>query len=583
MNVILGITENYLQRGKLAPDIQDGFEKIFNAGGLLLSIINDILDLSKIEAGKLELIPAKYDMVSLINDVSHMNLLRFDHKPIEFKLRIAENIPLHVFGDALRIKQILNNLLTNAFKYTDSGEVVLAVSAENTARTDGDMVTLVYSVSDTGYGMTAEQIAKLFDEYAHVPGQEANRTSTGIGLGMAITHNLVDLMHGELFVDSTPGRGSTFTCRLPQKRIGSDMLGDELAENLQKFHFVTPAQAKKVRIVRDPMPYGKVLVVDDMASNIDVARLLLAPYGLQIDSAESGFEAIDIIKSGKVYDIVFMDHMMPKMDGVEAVRIIRESGYAHPILALTADAILGQAKMFLSKGFDDFISKPIDIRRLNALLNKFVRDRQPREVVEAARRQAKRMHEPVEVTTPQPGIAPTLAKTFRRDAARAIAVLEDLAAKAAETTYTDEDRRLYTVTVHGMKSALANVGEVELSSVAAKLEKAGRARDDAAASAQTPAFLNALREVVEKITLREDAGDGGMPGDERAYWREKLLAIKMACTAYDKKAAKDALGALAEKSWPPPAKDLLDTLAELLLHSKFKEIARIVDKETSTD
>ena len=375
MNVILGVTESYLEGKDLPDDIRDGYEKIYSAGDILLHIINDILDLSKIEAGKLEIALKKYDVMSLINDSAQMNVLKFQHKPIEFILQVDENIPLEMTGDELRIKQILNNLLSNAFKYTDSGEVALSFEIGNNVRNQNNEIMLIIKVSDTGQGMTAEQVSKLFDEYTRF-NLESNRTTEGTGLGMAITRNLIRLMNGWVSVESTPGKGSVFTVRLPQIKENSGVLGRKLADNLQNFIFSSAMHRKTKKIERELMPYGKVLVVDDMESNLDVAKLLLNPYQLHIDTAKSGFDAIDIIKGGKEYDVVFMDHMMPNIDGVETVRRLREFGYANTIIALTANAVLGQSEMFLENGFDGYISKPIDIRQLNDSLNKFIRDKQ---------------------------------------------------------------------------------------------------------------------------------------------------------------------------------------------------------------
>ena len=376
MNVILGITESYLEDKTLSHEMREGYEKIYNAGDLLLHIINDILDLSKIEVGKLELIPVKYEVMSMINDAAHLNTVRFQHKPIKFNLYVDENIPSELYGDELRIKQILNNLLNNAFKYTETGEVGLSFAVEDAeTHEQGKSVILVLRVSDTGQGMTQEQTKRLFSEYTRF-NLETNRNTEGTGLGMAITRNLVNLMNGEISVESEAGKGTVFTVRIPQRVNGSGVLGKKAAANLQNFVFKNAAQEKYGKIQREPMPYGKVLVVDDMESNLDVAKLLLKPYQLQIETVKSGFEAIDKIKSGKDYDIVFMDHMMPKMDGVETTKTIRDLGYGHPIIALTANAVLGQSEMFLANGFDGYISKPIDMRQLNDSLNKYIRDKE---------------------------------------------------------------------------------------------------------------------------------------------------------------------------------------------------------------
>ena len=427
MNAILGITEILQQQDDLPKETMEAVDAIYSSCDMLLGIINDILDLSKIEASKLELAPIRYDVASLINDTMHLNMMRFENKPIAFLLEVDESVPSALFGDELRIKQILNNLLSNAAKYTRSGEVVLSVTTERASSPAGTaqgavlgtaqgatqgaalgttqgvtqgatqgttqgatqgaarITTLILQVRDTGLGMTHEQVGKLFDRYSRF-NTEANRTTEGAGLGMGITRDLVELMSGKISVASRPGEGSVFTVRLPQGDVGAAILGRDVAENLRQYRKSSVPKSKKAQFAREPMPYGSVLVVDDLETNIYVARGLMKPYGLRVDSAMSGNEAIEKIKAGEVYDIVFMDHMMPNMDGMEATRLIREMGYGHPIVALTANAIAGQAELFLANGFDEFIAKPIDVRQLDFVLNKLVRDRKPPWVVAAARR-----------------------------------------------------------------------------------------------------------------------------------------------------------------------------------------------------
>jgi len=383
MNVILGIIEMQLEKEGLPPDTLDALDKVHNSGYLLLNIINDILDLSKIESGKMELAPVNYDVASLINDTVQLNLMRFDSKPIKFELDPNENTPSTLYGDDLRIKQILNNFISNAFKYTESGEVKLSVCAEGN---DADSpVTLVFRISDTGYGMTKEQMNKLFDDYSRF-NTIANREIEGTGLGMSIAKHLMDMMKGKIAVESELGKGTTFTLRIPQGYVNSNVFGTEVSNNLRQLNIVKKAKSKRMpQITREYMPYGKVLVVDDMEPNLYVASGLLAPYGLSMETASNGPEAIEKIKSGMSFDVIFMDHFMPEMDGIEAVRIIRDLGYTKPIIALTANALVGQAEFFMTHGFDGFIPKPIDTRMLNSTLNKFIRDRYPAETVEAAR------------------------------------------------------------------------------------------------------------------------------------------------------------------------------------------------------
>jgi len=382
MNAILGIIEIELEK-QLPPDTEEALDRVHNSGYMLLNIINDILDLSKIESGKMELVPVNYDVSSVINDTVQLNLMRFGGKPVKFSLKVDANIPSKLFGDDLRIKQVLNNLLSNSFKYTDSGEIEMSVSAEVSGA--DKPVILIFRLSDTGKGMTKDQVDNLFENYARFD-SEINRQIEGTGLGMPITKSFINMMKGEMVVESEPGKGSVFNLRIPQGYIDSNVLGREGADSLQKFDIEKKARQKRgSQIQREYMPYGKVLVVDDMEPNLYVAKGLLSPYGLSIDTASSGQKAIDMIKSGQKFDVIFMDHYMPEMDGMETTKIIRELGYKASIIALTANALVGQDQMYLANGFDGFMSKPIDTRQLNSTLNRFIRDKYPPETVEAAR------------------------------------------------------------------------------------------------------------------------------------------------------------------------------------------------------
>jgi HPt (histidine-containing phosphotransfer) domain-containing protein len=269
-----------------------------------------------------------------------------------------------------------------------------------------------------------------------------------------------------------------------------------------------------------------------------------------------------------------MDHMMPRMDGVEATGIIRDLGYKHPVIALTANALAGQAEMFLKNGFDGVISKPIDIRQLNASLNKLIRDRQSPEALESARRQAAGIKMAKTGDAPPPAADPELAAIFARDAEKA---LERLEAVHANAYRGPEDIRMFVINVHAMKSALGNIGETELSGAALKLEEAGRAEDIKVMTSKTPGFLEALREVMEKSRPKEDWGEGAgeETEDARAYLGGKLLAIQKACEVYDEINANAALAELGGKKWPRPARVLLDSIAEHLLHSDFEEAAKL--------
>jgi CheY-like chemotaxis protein len=301
---------------------------------------------------------------------------------------------------------------------------------------------------------------------------------------------------------------------------------------------------------------------------------------LKLDSAESGFAAIEKVKNGNVYDIIFMDYMMPKMDGVETTKILREMGYTNPIVALTANAVAGQAEIFLESGFDDFISKPIDIRYLNIVLNKLVRDKQPPEVVEAARKQTGPGYELIIGSAQQLSISSHIAGVFVRDAQKSLDALDMLIEKGAP--YSEEDIQTYTTHIHGMKGALANIGKTELSAIALKLERAGRDSDVKVITAETPAFLDALRVFINELEVLEKTADDDKADGDMSCLKEHLLAMKTACEEYDKNTANEVLKELRQTSWPQQIKELLTIISEQLLHSDFDNIVDDIEKYMNT-
>ena len=579
MNAILGIAEIQLRDETNNKDTLEAFNKIYESGNLLLNIINDILDFSKIESGKLEIIPVSYDIPNLINDTVQLHRLRYDSKPIDFSLHVDEDVPVNLFGDELRIKQVLNNILSNAFKYTDSGSIEFCVSAEQENSSSGENVILVFRVSDTGQGMNEDQLRRLFDEYSRF-NLDKNRTTVGTGLGMSITKRLVGLMNGTIDAKSVPDMGSVFTVRLPQKQTGADLCGKDISGKLQTFRY-QDAIVKKTRFSHEYMPYGRVLIVDDVDTNIYVTKGMLIPYGLNIETASSGFAAISKIKNGGDFDIIFMDHMMPKMDGIETVKILRNMGYKSAIIALTANAIVGRAEMFLKNGFDAFISKPIDSRELNHFLNDFILNKKPPEVIEEARREQREKKSINKELQEQEKISLNeMTELFIIDAQNAVNVLEDFFNKLNLTDLPD--LKLYITTVHGMKSALANIGNKELSDSALKLEQAGKERNHAVITEATPLFISALRSIIEKNKPRQNDDHG--PADaplitdaDRIYLREKLRIIQSASMTFDKNTAKNALNELKQKKWPPETRELLDEITMSILHSAYKKITALTE------
>ena len=463
MNAIIGISEIQLQNREIPLEAEDAFGKIYSAGNLLLRLINDLLDMSKIEVGKMELFVEKYAVESIVSDSILINMTNIESKQIELVVDVSEQMPRFLVGDELRIKQILNNLLSNAFKYTQRGKITLSAKTEHDPSIP-DKIILVMTVKDTGQGMSKDQIDRLFDSYVRF-NMDKNRFTEGTGLGMSITRDLINLMNGSISVESEPGVGSTFTVRLPQAQFGVELIGAKLAENLRNFRATSHAKIKRSQIVYEIMPYGKILIVDDVGMNLYVAKGLMTPYRLEIDTANSGTQAINMIKEGAVYDIIFMDHMMPEMDGFEATRIIREMGYTGSIVALTANAILSQINKFIENGFDDFLSKPIDTRQLNSVLRKFVRDKQPQEVIEAAKREA------ADVAITDTNIDDYLKDSGISDMAeRDFAESQENVISLIESSLLGGDKKKAHFLLHTLKGMAGLIGEVRLSRIAAEAE-----------------------------------------------------------------------------------------------------------------
>jgi signal transduction histidine kinase/CheY-like chemotaxis protein len=377
MNAIIGFSELMLNGNEVRGEVRENLKNVYNAGRTLLGIVNDLLDISKIESGKFEVIPVEYDTPSLINDTIAQNINRIGEKPIRFRVALDGSMPSKLLGDDLRVKQICSNLLSNAFKYTREGSVEWKVACER----EGDDVWMTIEVTDTGIGIRPEDMEKLFSDYGQVD-VRSNRRIEGTGLGLMLTKRMAEMMDGSIGVESEYGKGSRFTVRIRQKFVTGVPIGPEVAESLMNLRYADGRLTQGARLPRVQLPGARVLLVDDIQSNLEVAKGMLKPYGMKVDCVTSGPEAIELIRreEGR-YAAVFMDHMMPDMDGVEAARVIREeigTEYARtvPIVVLTANAIVGNEEMFLSKGFQAFLSKPIDIMRLDSVVRQWVRKKE---------------------------------------------------------------------------------------------------------------------------------------------------------------------------------------------------------------
>ncbi|MBO4808892.1 MAG: response regulator [Lachnospiraceae bacterium] len=362
INAVLGL-DTMILRDSEDDNIRKYALNIRSAGQTLLSLINDILDLSKIESGKLEIVPVEYDISSLFNDIINMITPKADDKGLEFKIDIDENIPGRLRGDDVRLRQILLNLLSNAVKYTHKGSVTFKAKCN----IEADDAIIKFEVIDTGIGISEENMENLFDEYVRIE-EGRNRNIEGTGLGLNIAMSLLNLMGSELKVDSVYGEGSTFHFEICQPIINAEPIGninERLQERASEFDYD----------VSFTIPDAKLLVVDDNAMNRLVFCELLRDLECEIDEAESGKKCLEMVKDKK-YDIIFMDHMMPEMDGVETFEHMKEFGdYINadtPVVVLTANAINGAREMFMEYGFNDFLTKPVVPEKLEKLLGDYI-------------------------------------------------------------------------------------------------------------------------------------------------------------------------------------------------------------------
>ncbi|MCL2222439.1 MAG: ATP-binding protein [Oscillospiraceae bacterium] len=493
ITAVLGISEIQLRSSALPEHMEEVFVKIYDSARTLLNLVNDILDLSRIESGKMPLVEQEYGVETLVNDAAEMHTVYLEHKDISFTMNADERLPALLIGDSLRIRQVINNLLNNALKYTEHGTVSLSLGFREE---QSGYITLAITVEDTGYGMTEEQLDAIrTNEYTRFH-EKKYRFTDGTGLGIPIVHSLVEMMGGQIDYESMVGKGTSVYVRIPQKTCGADVLGKEVAARINSLESGNRYAMEKFKFSPEPMPYGKVLVVDDVEANLFVAQGLLAFYELSVDSCNSGREAIEKIARGNVYDIVFMDYLMPELTGTEAMQMLRKSGYNRPIVALTANALVGQPEEFIAKGFDDFVSKPIQTPQLNDVLIKFIRNRYPPEVVAEAKTRSKGHHRAGEIDAfvSSVGVAEKLRREFMLSSKGFFADI----LQALETNDIKTAHRI----AHTIKGSAGLIGEDSLAQIAKDLE-ASLSEGNKPTDADLSALGSELTRVLEKITVPE--------------------------------------------------------------------------------
>ena len=345
LNAIVGLSEDIATyREQVPKEVVEDTDDILNASQTLLEIVGNILDINKIESNKMEVVEQAYDFREEITNMCKVTTTRILNKPISFHLSIAEDVPYEVVGDKGKVKEVVNNLLTNAIKYTEVGDIYLTVKCINDF--EKKISTFIISCQDTGRGIKSEDIKKLFTKFERL-GIEKNTTAEGTGLGLAITKNMVEMMGGKINVQSQFGKGSIFVVQIPQK--------------ISQFMAPQNIDYLKARNLRENTSYGKkrILIVDDNSLNIKVARRALKDFSFDIDEAMSGQECLDKINAGYQYDLILMDIMMPKMSGEEVLKELKKiSSFSTPVIALTADAVSGAKEKYLKEGFISYIAKP---------------------------------------------------------------------------------------------------------------------------------------------------------------------------------------------------------------------------------
>jgi len=501
MNAILGLNEMIL-RDSHDNNIRMYSESIRTAGSTLLGIINDILDFSKIEAGKMEIINVDYGFASLLNDLVNMVQKKAEDKGLSLKLDIDRNIPMVLYGDEIRIKQVIINILSNAVKYTKQGSITFSVHA-NKIQDKPDSIMLRVSVADTGIGIKPEDLDKLFVAFQRIE-EKRNRNIEGTGLGMTIVQRFLDMMGSHLEVESEYGKGSVFSFELEQKVVKWEPIGD-FQEAFKR------ASSERINYQEKfTAPDARVLVVDDTPVNLTVFASLLKRTELQIDTAESGDECIVLFRKNK-YDVIFLDHMMPDKDGIETLvemkGITDTPNIGTPVICLTANAISGMRKMYTNAGFDDYLTKPIDAERLEMMLLQYL----PKEKVAiASENDDKEDNELPNFLYDLKGLDLDAGIKYCGDSEDYLFALKtylDSSEKKAEEVekyWAARDIENTTILVHGLKSSSRAVGALELGDFAERLEKACKNGDLEIPEKELGDFIIRFRQLAKDLEPLND-------------------------------------------------------------------------------
>ncbi len=584
INAVLGMDEMILRESN-EKTIRAYASDIMSAGKTLLSLINDILDLSKVEEGKMEIIPVQYDLSSLINDLVNMTHPRAEKKGLKFTVNADEHIPHVLTGDEIRVRQCAMNILTNAVKYTETGEVTLDVFFEPK---DDDHINLGFKVKDTGIGMKEEDMESLFSPYKRIE-EKRNRTIEGTGLGMSITRQLLDLMGSELEVHSEYGRGSEFSFVIEQEVVKWEELGDYST----RFNDISAASHEYHELFHAPDAH--ILVVDDTEMNLTVIQSLLKKTRIKIDTAMSGRDAVRMAADTK-YDAVFVDHMMPDMDGIETLKHIRESGESKevPAVALTANAVSGAREMYLEAGFNDYLSKPVDGERLEHMLYEMLPGEKIMEPgdddasgadgadgangsggangsagAEASDAMAELMERLAGVSEidEQTGLKNCGSEDGYLSVLTVFHQTADAKSKEIEDFLSSGDIENYTIKVHALKSSARIIGATDIYELARDLEDAGKRKDNEYIDANNDRLLAMYRALDAKLGWLDQSTENSGPAIEEAALKEAYQTIVEIAGSMDYGMMDDILKTLRGYSLPEADRDRVAAI-----ENKFNEL-----------
>lgn len=577
VNAVMGMNEMILRESK-EENIKNYAHDVKDSSKALLSIINEILDSSKIESGMMEIVDVNYNMGSLLHDLFNMINVRAKDKGLELIFDIDPSIPSELYGDDKRIRQVLVNLLTNGVKYTNQGTVTLKVTCD----VYGENAIFHYSVEDTGIGIKEEDIERVYEAFQRVD-MSRNRNVEGTGLGMNIATQFLKLMGSELLIQSEYEKGSIFSFDLEQRVVSDEPLGD--------FHeLLKKAEKDNVYGTSFTAPDAKILVVDDSSLNLKVFTSLLNQTKMQIYEAESGKECLELLKQ-QTFDIVFLDHMMPGLDGVETLKIIKEEKLCEgvPIVMLTANAIMGDREKYLSYGFDEFLSKPIMLDKLEQMIISFL----PEEMVLFDAGEESEVNKEAGKKTEE---LEELPKLDEFDFSHALGILheKELLMTVLETFYEsvdswkqklslyfdtitqEETLHSYRIEVHALKSSAATVGALMLSGLARLLEVAAINKDVDRIVAMHPILLNEMDKHKERIGTI-------LPKEEKKELEvdmvtENLKILKVSLKNDDYDTADLISSELQKYQYSSEIQPLVDELASQILHLEMDEAVDTTDK-----